>query len=142
MLPGIVFFVVSNYPAHNLGWLLHGWLLMMCVKNLKLISAVILLFMVSSCDKLDEQHKDTIEDRLIYSFRHEAPELQNTVEEIVRRAKEKNYQDALNKLALLSATHKLNKNQKHAVDTIMKQLRYDMEEEIFSEKKAQEKSGE
>ena len=115
---------------------------MMFRKTLRSTLAVMTIFFMSSCDKLDEQHKDTIENRLVQSFRDESPEVRERVSEIVREAEEQDYQGALNKLALLSATTKLGKKQKYAVDAVMKQLRYDMEEKIFSEQKSQERQGE
>jgi len=115
---------------------------MMFRKIVKATIAGIALCFMSSCDKLDEQHKDTIENRLVQSFREERPEVRERVSEIVRAAEEQDYQGALNKLALLSATTKLDRKQKYAVDAVMKQLRYDMEEKIFSEQKSQERQGE
>lgn len=93
---------------------------------------------LSACEKLDESHKESIEDSLIRSFKAEDPALKKHVSDIVRQAEEDQYQEALNKLALLSATHTLNKEQKKAIDALVRQLRYDMEEEIFADKERKE----
>lgn len=87
-----------------------------------------------SCEKQDVRHKKSVEETLIDSFRS-APE--NTVlrvRSIVAAAKDKNYPIALNELAVLSATNKLDKSQKRSIKTLMRQLRYDMEEEEFNAK--------
>lgn len=55
---------------------------------------------------------------------------------IVVASKDKNYSLALNELALLSATNQLSKSQKLSIDKLMRQLRYDMEEEEFGDKLA------
>ncbi len=106
-------------------------------KFTKLVLGMVMMVTVVSCEKRDESHKGTIEDQLIYSFRDADPELQQHVSKIVTKAKALKYQDALNKLALLAATNRLNKDQKHAINIMVKQLRYDMEEEIFSERDLQ-----
>lgn len=90
---------------------------------------------VLSCGKSDETYD---EDRLTYSFRNESPELRQHVALIAEEAKALKYQAAMNKLALLSATKSLTDEQKNAVDILVKQLRYDMEEEIFIEQGRQE----
>ena len=98
---------------------------------------LIIILSAASCEKRDEQHKDSIEVRLLSSFKRESPALQKRVAEIITNAKADDYQAALNELALLSATHNLTKEQKLAVDTLVRQLRYDMEEEIFSKQDEQ-----
>ncbi|PCJ36099.1 MAG: hypothetical protein COA93_02035 [Alphaproteobacteria bacterium] len=91
-----------------------------------------------SCGDQGEARKETIEDRLINSFRNESPQLQEHVTKIVQEARMQQYQQAMNKLALLSATRRLTKDQKTAVELLSKQLRYDMEEEIFQKQSKQE----
>ena len=100
-----------------------------------LLISVMLMMTVASCGKSNETDD---QDRLTQSFRDESPDLQQHIAEIVKEAGQSDYKAALNKLALLSATRKLTSKQKYAVDVLVRQLRYDMEEEIFS---AQEPKG-
>jgi hypothetical protein len=93
------------------------------------------MLLVMSCEKPGEGRA---EDRLLYSFRNESAEIQQHVTDIIAAAKALEYQAAMNDLALLSATRNLTDKQRNAVDTLVRQLRYDMEEEIFS---AQEPKG-
>jgi len=93
---------------------------------------------ISSCSDQNEVRKETTEDRLINSFRGERPELQEHVEQIVKEARALQYQLVMNKLALLSATRRLSKEQQIAVDLLSKQLRFDMEEELFRKRERQE----
>ncbi len=99
------------------------------------IAIMVLAMLLTSCDKPQETHE---EDRLTYSFRDESPELTQHIATIVEDAKALKYKTALNKLALLSATRTLTKEQKYAVDTLARQLRYDMEEKIFTEREGLE----
>ncbi|PCI34528.1 MAG: hypothetical protein COB54_01750 [Alphaproteobacteria bacterium] len=90
--------------------------------------------MEASCGLSDDTQEKTPEQaRLVQSFSAERSELQQHIAEIVTAAKARNYQEAMNKLALLSATTRLTQEQKIAVDFMTRQLRYDMEEEIFSD---------
>ena len=107
-------------------------------KIAKLFFCLMLVATVISCDNQGDTKNDTVEDRLIRSFSNENMELRQHVSVIVEDAKAEKYQDALNKLALLSATRRLSNEQKIAVELIVRQLRYDMEEEIFSERDQQE----
>lgn len=112
---------------------------MMYMKLAKLFLGVVLIIAVSSCGSSDGMRDSTAEeDRLIQSFSDESSELQQHVAEIVRNAKAGQYQDAMNKLALLSATRLLSNKQKFAVDTMVRQYRYDMEEEIYDKQGQQE----
>lgn len=111
--------------------------MVMIGKYTKLILSIGMMIMVLSCEKQDEIHKITIEDKLIHSFQDSNPELKKIVAEIIVEAKALNYRDSLNALALLAATNRLNESQKLAINNIVKQLRYDMEEEIFSERERQ-----
>jgi hypothetical protein len=99
------------------------------------IAIMALVLVLTSCEKPQETHD---EDRLTYSFRDESPEITQHVATIVEDARALKYKMALNKLALLSATRKLTKEQKYAVDTLARQLRYDMEEKIFTERQSRE----
>ncbi|VAX07598.1 hypothetical protein MNBD_ALPHA03-220 [hydrothermal vent metagenome] len=105
---------------------------------IKRVLFVVMLAALSSCGDQGEAQKETIEDRLINSFRNESPQLQEHVTQIVQEARMHQYQQAMNKLALLSATRRLTKDQKIAVELLSKQLRYDMEEEIFQKQSKQE----
>lgn len=107
-------------------------------KCVKLILAIVMAAAVTACEDRKETHKDTVEDRLLYSFRAESPALQAHVAEIVQEARALRYPSAMNKLALLSATQPLTEKQKVAVDLMIRQLRFDMEEEIFSKQDKQE----
>lgn len=104
-------------------------------KIIRLVVSLLLIVVVASCGKPDETHEV---DRLSYSFRNAKPELRQYVEGIVKEAEQLEYQNALNKLALMSATRKLTAQQKNAVDLLVKRLRYDMEEEIFSAQRKKE----
>lgn len=104
-------------------------------KIVRLLLSLLLFITVTSCGKPDDTHD---EDRLTYSFRNESPELQQHVATIISEVKARKYQDAMNKLALLSATRTLTDKQRHAVDILVRQLRYDMEEDIFSQQGRQE----
>jgi len=105
---------------------------------------------VAACGTQDHISEKTAEENnLIKSFRAENPALQQHIAEIIADSKALRYQEAMNKLAMLSATTILTKEQKHAVDLLDKKLRYDMEEKIFSardkakdiaKKKAEEKN--
>lgn len=99
---------------------------------------VVMVAALSSCGDQGEARKETMEDRLINSFRRESPQLQEHITQIVQEARMHQYQQAMNKLALLSATRRLTKDQKIAVELLSKQLRYDMEEEIFQKQSKQE----
>lgn len=85
-----------------------------------------------SCEKQEVRHKQSVEEKLVYSFRSASVETVEKIRNIVIAAKDKNYSMALNELAVLSATNRLSNAQKASVTTIMRQLRYDMEEEEFS----------
>lgn len=95
-----------------------------------LVLGLMLIITVASCEK---PVAELDEDRLTHSFRNESPEIQQHVAMIAEEARQLKYKEALNKLALLSATRKLTREQKYAVDTLVRHLRYDMEEKIFSE---------
>ncbi len=107
-------------------------------KIARLFFYLMLVVSVVSCDNQNDTRNDSVEDRLIRSFSNEKTELRQHVEVIVEDSKAEKYQDALNKLALLSATRRLSSEQKIAVELIVRQLRYDMEEEIFSGRDQQE----
>ncbi len=92
--------------------------------------SIILIATVTACGNSQETKE---QDRLTYSFRNETIALKKHVAEIVEEAKALKYQDAMNKLALLSATRNLNSEQKYAVESLTRQLRYDLEEKIFTE---------
>lgn len=111
---------------------------------IKYILVMITIFAVSACGKNEEEvYEGTRETvRLIRSFQNETPEMQDYIDEIIKEANDLNYQDAMNKLALLSATHKTTKQQKIAIELMMKQLRYDMEEEIFKAQAQAQAGGE
>ncbi len=96
---------------------------------------LLVFIVVSSCGETEKTHD---QDRLTYSFRNESPEMQQHVATILAEAKEQKYQTAMNKLALLSATRTLTHEQNNAVEILVKQLRYDMEEEIFQQQSQQE----
>ena len=99
-------------------------------KITRLVLSLLIISALSSCGKPEKTQE---QDRLTYSFRNESPELQQHVAVIVEEAKALKYQDAMNKLALLSATRNLTSKQKYAVETLSRQLRYDLEEKIFTE---------
>lgn len=108
-------------------------------KLIKLFLGLIAVMVVSSCGTSDETRDSTLEeDRLIQSFSDESPEMQHHIAEIVENAKARQFKGAMNKLALLSATKQLSKKQKYAVDVMVRQYRYDMEEEIFNKQGQQE----
>ena len=111
-------------------------------KYVKLVLVVVLATAIVSCGKPAKSQNDTIEDQLIKSFKDENPNLKQHIAEIVKEAKDGNYQKSLNKLALLSTTRLLTKKQKQAVDTLIRQLLYDLEEKILSEKKSSGVRGE
>lgn len=93
--------------------------------------------LLASCGLWDDPQEKTPEEaRLMQSFSDESPDLQQHIGEIVAAAKASNYREAMNNLALLSATRHLTKEQKFAVDFMTRQLRYDMEEEMFSDQAA------
>lgn len=100
----------------------------------------LMTFVIAACEKPEESRKITIEDRLIQSFRKESPEVQQQIAAIIRDAQALDYQNAMNKLAVLSATRILTKDEKFAVNSIMRKLRFDMEEEIFSRQKQPEQT--
>ncbi len=104
----------------------------MLLKVAKILLGAGIMMGISACNKLDETHKDTIEYRLIKSFEGEKPELRQQITEVVNEAKADHYKSALNKLALISASHTLTREQEKTVDIIVRQLRYDMEEKIFT----------
>jgi len=106
-------------------------------KKTRLVSAVIVALAVTACEKPDDSRKITIEERLVQSFSEEPPETRQQIAEIIRAAQGQDYQTALNRLALLSASRILTKNEKFAVESIVRKLRFDMEEEIFSKQKKQ-----
>lgn len=101
-------------------------------KITRLVIGLLIMITVSSCGNPQETQE---QDRLKYSFRGESPELQQHIVVIVEEAKALKYQDAMNKLAILSATRTLTSKQKYAVDLLVKQLRYDLEEKIFLEQR-------
>ena len=97
------------------------------LRSIILVSALILT--VSGCDNMDEKHKLSIEDRLIYSFRGEDEETREKVARIIDAARENDYREALNDLAILLNTRKVNQVQKKAINDLIRQLRFDMEDE-------------
>ncbi len=107
-------------------------------KIARLFFYLMLAATIVSCGNQGDAKNDTVEDRLIRSFNNENTELRKHIAVIIEDAKAEKYQDALNKLALLSATRRLSNEQKIAVELIVRQLRYDMEEKIFSERDQQE----
>lgn len=101
-------------------------------KKARLVLSVITVLALTACEKPDDSRKITMEEHLVQSFSAESPETRQQVADIISAARMRNYQKALNKLALLSATRILTKNEKFAVESIVRKLRFDMEEEIFS----------
>ena len=105
------------------------------IANLGLV--LIMAASVASCGLSDDtQDRSTEEARLVQSFSAESSELQQHIKQIVTMVQVRNYREAMNKLALLSATRRLTHEQKIAVDFMVRQLRYDMEEEIFSDQES------
>ena len=82
-------------------------------KIARLALCLILVIMVASCEKPADTSG---EDRLSNSFRNEGPELQQHIAVIVTEIRAHEYQDAMNKLALLAATRSLTNKQKQAVE--------------------------
>lgn len=92
------------------------------------------VMMLSGCEKMDEKHKLTIEDRLVYSFRAEDAATREDVSHIIEAVRKKDYRQALNGLTLLSNTRKVSKIQKKAINDLIRQLRFDMEDEEINNK--------
>ncbi|WP_321389104.1 hypothetical protein [Emcibacter sp.] len=104
------------------------------MRLLWLIPAVFMIGNLAGCEKLETRHKKTVEERLLDSFSDSSEELRERVGRVVVAAEKKDYEFAMNELALISATRQLEKPQKKAVDDLMRQLRYDMEEEELGDK--------
>lgn len=102
-------------------------------KSIRLLLSLVLVITISSCGKSNESHEQNL---LAKSFSNESPELQQHVAGIIEDARVQKYREVMNKLALLAATRNLTTEQKHAVGRLTRQLRYDMEEEIFSRQKS------
>ncbi|WP_417319391.1 hypothetical protein [Emcibacter sp.] len=104
------------------------------MRLLWLIPAIFVLGQLGGCEKLETRHKKTVEERLQESFSESSEELRVRIGRIIIAAEKKDYEFALNELAMVSATTALEKSQKKAVDDLMRQLRYDMEEEELENK--------
>lgn len=99
------------------------------IRGMMVLGASVFLF---SCETQDAKHKQSVEEKLISSFRSAPEKTIQRVQGIVLAAKDKNYPLALNELGLLSVTNRLSKPQKLSVTSLMRQLRFDMEEEEFN----------
>jgi len=91
------------------------------------------IILLGACERIDTKHKKTIEENLVETFQNTDENLQAQIDRIVKASKEKDFQFALNNLALISAHNQLTKDQKKAIESLMRQLRYDMEEVEFGE---------
>tara|TARA_B100001939_G_scaffold347487_1_gene369243 strand:- start:1564 stop:1902 length:339 start_codon:yes stop_codon:yes gene_type:complete len=91
--------------------------------------ALAVTFSLTGCDNFETKHKKTVEERLVDAFATMPDEMRQRIDQVVADSDAKAYQQALNELALISHTTRLTAAQKRAVDDLMRQLRYDMEEE-------------
>ena len=104
------------------------------MRLLWLIPAIFMIGHLAACEKLDTRHKKTVEERLLDSFSDSNEDLRARIGRVVAAAEDKDYEFAMNELAVISATIKLEKDQKRAIDDLMRQLRYDLEEEELEDK--------
>ena len=104
------------------------------MRLLWLIPAIFMIGHLAACEKLDTKHKKTVEERLLDSFSGSNEDLRARIGRAVVAAENKNYEFAMNELAVISATMQLEKEQKRAIDDLMRQLRYDLEEEELGDK--------
>ncbi len=105
----------------------------MMIKNIAHIILVPLaLLCLSSCDSNQEKHRKTLEERLVDSFSASENIVRERVDVIVSASKDQDYVLAMNELAILSATQQNNPAQKQAINLLMNQLRFNMEEAEFT----------
>lgn len=101
---------------------------MMIKHVVHIILVSLALFFLSSCDSNQEKHKKTLEGRLVDSFATSQTLVRERVDIIVAASKVQDYELAMNELAILSATHQNNPAQQQAINLLMNQLRFNLEE--------------
>lgn len=107
-------------------------------KNLIHMIMISTVFMVVvSCDSNQEKHQKTLEEKLVDSFAQADVSVRKKVSKIVADSKEEDYSNAMNELAILSATHLNSPAQEYAIKRLMEQLRFNLEE---AERADQERS--
>lgn len=98
----------------------------------KLNKYLIVIFCTLSlvaCDSSSEQTQKTLEDRLVNSFSQSEQSARERVEAIVAASHNQNYKFAMNELGKLAGSRIHSKEQRQAINFLMNQLRYSMEDE-------------
>lgn len=97
-------------------------------KLLNIFAISVISLAINACDSNQEKHKKTLEEKLIDSFGQADLSARNQVSLIVSASEEKKYAQAMNELAILSATNLNSREQEFAINQLMNQLRFNLEE--------------
>lgn len=109
----------------------------------KLNKYLIVLFCVFSlvaCDSSSDQTQKTLEDRLVDNFAQSDQSVRDRVEVIVTASSDKNYKLAMNELGILAGSRIHSREQRQAIDFLMTELRYNMEDEDLLRKAEQDEN--
>mgnify|MGYP001163275535 CR=1 FL=1 len=100
---------------------------------------IVLFFGLSliACDSNSEKTQNTLEDRLVDNFSQSDQAVRDRVQVIIAASNNKNYKLAMNELGILADSRTHSGEQRQAINFLMTQLRFNLEDEDLLRKSGQ-----